>query len=519
MSARARGLALSALLIAAVAIIAGRLLSFIPEDFVLVWPALICVLLLVLPSVWFIILGLASRFDWVMAGLWVTALAGGALLGEGMRLSIGHLAVVSIILLLSAFVSLVTRTPLRRALFRAAEKTAYAKPSSALLSSEIHTVALPAVLVAWSAFLIVGLFFVPTIDLRLLGPPSEWPRDTPWWAVWLFAPGAATVVLVLLAIAVHLRPNHKRALKYALIMVPLPLVTISLEPKSLYAGLTMLMPDVTPARYLMFLMLDLWFLPVVFAVAIAGGLWIRRARARPGLLPGPVSMALLRFCRAGYYGPLLIVCYLIAVPMCLVLLGLRYVVIERFRECPIVYLRSFSDAGSAAAFSKLVAPVVGPVGIVVGLVHARQTASALLEEVSIWQFGSVATVSDERWRNWVSAALKRASVAIVDVSLFTDSVAWELAAANNAIGGKRLLVMSRDTIPPSVMAGNQTMPYSDTPEMAEPSRRALWDWITDASPGYRPWQGRCALAAAVFVSLVALGHFGLRMYVQMMNFQ
>jgi hypothetical protein len=125
----------------------------------------------------------------------------------------------------------------------------------------------------------------------------------------------------------------------------------------------------------------------------------------------------------------------------LVLLVIRYIAIERFRQRPIVYFRSFHHQHANQIFGRAIAPALSSYGVIMGLVNNLQTGSRLFSRTSLWQFGWMAVVPEGRWQEWVSTALDRASLAIIDCSVVTESVLWEIRAAVCALDVTRIAVI------------------------------------------------------------------------------
>jgi hypothetical protein len=65
----------------------------------------------------------------------------------------------------------------------------------------------------------------------------------------------------------------------------------------------------------------------------------------------------------------------------------------------------------------------------------------------------MAAVPDGRWQEWVSTALNRASLAIVDCTVVTESVLWEIRTAVSALGVTRIAVIN----------GTQDKNFHDSP--------------------------------------------------------
>jgi hypothetical protein len=94
-------------------------------------------------------------------------------------------------------------------------------------------------------------------------------------------------------------------------------------------------------------------------------------------------------------------------------------------------------------FARIVAPAAAVHGVVVALVHARQTASDLQAKIPMALQAEVQAVPDEAWQTWVEAQLRSASAVILDCSVVTESVTWEFAAASAALE-RRLILLERE---------------------------------------------------------------------------
>jgi len=160
------------------------------------------------------------------------------------------------------------------------------------------------------------------------------------------------------------------------------------------------------------------------------------------------------FIRMKWIGPFMFILVLLSFKdLLLVSLVIRYIAIERFRQRPIVYLRSFQHQHANQVFGRAIAPALSSYGVIIGLVHTLQTGSKLFSRTSLSQFGWMAAVPDGRWQEWVSTALNRASLAIVDCTVVTESVLWEIRTAVSALGVTRIAVIN----------GTQDKNFHDSP--------------------------------------------------------
>jgi hypothetical protein len=80
-------------------------------------------------------------------------------------------------------------------------------------------------------------------------------------------------------------------------------------------------------------------------------------------------------------------------------------------------------------------------------------------------------VSDEHWKEWVEYWLNRASLVIVDASVRTTSIEWEIEAVHRAQKSDRLLVIATDASEADPHL--PTITYGSTPETLRRFREAL----------------------------------------------
>jgi hypothetical protein len=175
---------------------------------------------------------------------------------------------------------------------------------------------------------------------------------------------------------------------------------------------------------------------------IFGVYWLKQTEIDPRYF-SRYEYSVFYFIRIKWIGPLMFILLFLlpAKDLLLVLLVVRYIAIERFLQRPIVYLRSFQHQHANQVFGRAIAPALSSYGVIMGLVHNLQTGSRLFSRTSLWQFGWMAVVPDGRWQEWVSTALNRASLAIVDCSVVTESVLWEIRTAVNALDVTRIALI------------------------------------------------------------------------------
>ena len=202
-------------------------------------------------------------------------------------------------------------------------------------------------------------------------------------------------------------------------------------------------------------LISLWYLFAFAAVSLSLRTLVNSGDTA-GSAGGKRRNYVFAFFRSRSFGPLALFCLALSPDVAIVLLCGRYVFIEAFRRHPIVYLRSFQYEGAAATFGRAIAPALAPFGVISALVHGTQTGRVLLSSTSIWQFGLLATVSDTAWKNWVSDAIARCTLVVIDCTVRTESVDWEIQTALRERDPDRVLVMTVGT-DGAVAAGSATL--------------------------------------------------------------
>lgn len=242
---------------------------------------------------------------------------------------------------------------------------------------------------------------------------------------------AVTVLLVRIASHLQRIPNHDRRFKYAVVLVAVLLCWLA----GAVAGRRVANDRVLPMTNQEALTT---VLPLAWYLATA---WI--VRGIMGQLDGK-NLRLLRWFGVSWANPLFLISLIVfSGPIVVTVLLIRFYSGAYLRSRPIVYLRSFSYADAPRVFARIVAPAAAVHGVVVALVHARQTASDLQAKIPMALQAEVQAVPDEAWQTWVEAQLRSASAVILDCSVVTESVTWEFAAASAALE-RRLILLERE---------------------------------------------------------------------------
>lgn len=324
---------------------------------------------------------------------------------------------------------LVRPTFLRRFLSGIREKSIYRTERPGSRDQPIRRFALPYVAGLWCVFFLAGI---------ALGTPALSAEDLQQYQSYRIL---LAMPCLIAAVAVHLRPNHSRELKYTLLLAPVPAVGLFLAGAELRDLGRTLDGPVEYAVWAILELISLWYLFAFIAVSLSLHSLVMSADTA-GTASESMRGYVFAFLRAPSFGPLTLFCLASNPDVAIVLLSGRYVVVEAFRRHPIVYLRSFQYEGAATTFGRAIAPALAPFGVINALVHGSQTGRVLLAKTSIWQFGLLTTVSDSAWKNWVSHAIARCKLVVIDCTVRTESVDWEIETALRQRDPDRVLLMT-----------------------------------------------------------------------------
>jgi hypothetical protein len=165
-------------------------------------------------------------------------------------------------------------------------------------------------------------------------------------------------------------------------------------------------------------------------------------------------------------------------PFALIYFWSRYFVIDAFSRTPILYLRSFRYDAGPRAFGRIVSKTARWYGVPVAIVHQTQPASALQRFTSIADQAAASLLPDTAWQEWMLAQFDTAEAVILDASLWSESLAWELDAARDRLGADRIVVMaaqgSAHVLPQDLFAISYDLDDRDSVRRA---RRRLRVWF------------------------------------------
>jgi hypothetical protein len=107
---------------------------------------------------------------------------------------------------------------------------------------------------------------------------------------------------------------------------------------------------------------------------------------------------------------------------------------------------SASFTSSEAYYSEIISRVASRFGVVKGLVLDVDGEGALVEQVQMHNRPLLQLSDHEGWRTWVEKDLSVACMAIVDTSVDSESVQWELKTARKYLGDDRVLAVDANAL-------------------------------------------------------------------------
>ena len=221
-----------------------------------------------------------------------------------------------------------------------------------------------------------------------------------------------------------------------------------------------------------------------FAVALISARHYRRAYF-DAALSRQIAMTTLpaRYRRATSLGATLLMYFTLTIALAPFFLLRRFFVAERMAREPIVFLRSFQHRKSAFLFGRVIAKVAARHGVAVGIAHATQTIGDLSTETSMVQQARLTSVSDRQWQDWVRAQLASAKAVIIERSIETKGVQWEIETALATVAPSRVALLNEKGVPRIEVPGVFQLEYELTTGGEQQARSALDQWLTGIDAG------------------------------------
>jgi hypothetical protein len=239
----------------------------------------------------------------------------------------------------------------------------------------------------------------------------------------------------LLVLLLHSMPNQRRASKYNALIVAGIAWQLAQSIKSRWTFVT---PIEFGWQYAFLMVLG----PAVHrmlrpsqAIHWLNSSWLLRTYRLVMLLRGAGPLSFVVFAALSLLIPGFTVVYL----------TVRFLLLEKLFQTPVLYLRSFAEPDANDSFSKVLTPAVVSYLPLTGLVNQAQTGGSLNDRVHYAWRSRFHAVPDAFWQDWVLRQLPAAAGAIIDARTGTAGVVWELQAALRHMQRERVLLLLDDT--------------------------------------------------------------------------
>lgn len=158
-------------------------------------------------------------------------------------------------------------------------------------------------------------------------------------------------------------------------------------------------------------------------------------------------------------------------------LALRYVMKSEMEKHPILFLRSFRYSETPAVFGRIVSPVASRFGVIIALTHQSQPPSDLHRDTSSIAQANVRFAADDSWQEILSRYLKSSSAAIIDLTVESQGVSWELHEALQTLGKHSVVVLSQRGAESSIPQEISVVEYDLDVKSFKIARHALRQWF------------------------------------------
>jgi len=315
-------------------------------------------------------------------------------------------------------------------------------------------------------FGLAGLFFVDVqqsawqpwlVELPIMA--LEQAQDEPT-GMKLFFGAVLTlpVALFFLAFREHVRPYGNRRLKYDYALA---------LASTMWLGRELIVGSYEALVYQPLIVLAL-------ALVISSSM---RLICKPTDNPGPAARHIHRWIKVFVDWPLVVVLAVWQPIALAVVLVMRYRSVQWMANCPIVYLRSFSQENAPRVFQKVISSPANKYGVLVALVHRTQSASHLKTGSDLLEGSQFSGSTDDKWKAWVADKIEHASAVIIDYSIATEGIRWEVERAMKHTDPERIVLLAQHDSTIEVPAGAHAIKYEDSEAGFEAVRAEFDDWV------------------------------------------
>jgi hypothetical protein len=174
--------------------------------------------------------------------------------------------------------------------------------------------------------------------------------------------------------------------------------------------------------------------------------------------------------------PALFVVAMLFGPLLIAYVLLRFHLRPLMHRHPIVYVRAFRNQTAPLVFAKVVAKATRRVGVLVGLAHRLQRPSDLQTGLEVVEQADFAVSPDDAWQSWMTEVLQRAAVVVVDATIESASLDWEIDQALRAVGANRVAILSPQESA-RIQSGVVQFQYGPDSKSISRCRRDLRNWL------------------------------------------
>lgn len=138
---------------------------------------------------------------------------------------------------------------------------------------------------------------------------------------------------------------------------------------------------------------------------------------------------------------------------------LRFTIGERLRQHPFLFLRSFRTEKTDVIYSKIIAEPCSKRGVVVAVVHDKQIPGEINHAAHYidWAYALVMDeeslagrrASQETWKQQIAQLIPACTGVIIETSIMTESITWELNEAVKLIAHKKIVFLQNTVTEPS----------------------------------------------------------------------
>lgn|GEM_PF-3710881 len=156
---------------------------------------------------------------------------------------------------------------------------------------------------------------------------------------------------------------------------------------------------------------------------------------------------------------------------------MRFHLVPLIEKEPILFFRTFRNPSLGVVYEQIVARAARRIGIVHGLAHITQPPSSLQAGLDFSDEARLEVVQDQEWKSWVLERLAHARAVIVEASVESESLRWEIDSAIERVGASRVAVLVRKGLHAPQARGVWICEYTIDRRGQREARRKLRQWL------------------------------------------